>query len=189
MRKLSRVTKSRLRRVTGAQAPEGLTDLDDALALTKDAVGAVRRDVVKAQEMLSPMRAAMGGAHASGPALPGPGDATPGPRFQRLPLIKTHGRRPRGTTPIEPPDAFLSVERPIGGQQLRLGPGERAGEGSPKKSDRSEEPHREKWGPPYPSRPSATPRRGAEGQRRCRWVSSACRGSRPAPSSSCPGRP
>ena len=96
-----------LARVTGSQAAEGLADLDDAFAPTKQPAEAVGVDIIEAQELLGAVRAPISGAHAGGPAARRPGDSPDGAQFEGAPLVEADYCRPPRALPIEPADAFF----------------------------------------------------------------------------------
>src|SRR5215469_6175870 len=96
--------KKPLSRIATAQRAKGFAKVHDRLAATEQTTEAVRVYVVKSQELLGSLQAAISRAHAPRAFLPGPRQTTDGLQIQRAPLIETHYRAVRRAAPIELPD-------------------------------------------------------------------------------------
>src|SRR3990170_8413710 len=94
-------------RIAAAQAPEGLAELGQALAFSKQAAEAVGMNVVESQKLFGSVQPPIGRPHALRPGSPSPDPAPHGFELQGTPFVETHYRRPRGAPPVERADAFF----------------------------------------------------------------------------------
>src|SRR5574340_82543 len=98
-------------RIAGAQAPEGLTDVDHAFVLGEQSLEAVGVHVVEAQELFGALQASIRRPLAHGALALGPRHPADGAKFERAPLVEAHYRGAARAPAVEPTDAFFLASK------------------------------------------------------------------------------
>src|SRR5579862_5988341 len=98
-------------RIAGAQALEGLADVDHALVLEEQSLEAVVVYVVESQELFGTLQAPIGRSLPHGTLALGPRHSADGTKFERAPLVEAHYRGPWRAAGVEPADAFFLASK------------------------------------------------------------------------------